>query len=43
VTAPRPRDVASDDFTRMRRHMLELLSEEIARSMEQEATAGVTS
>ena len=43
LTHPRPRDVASDDFTRMRKQTLELLSEEIARSMEQEVTAGVTS
>ena len=43
LTHPRPRDVASDDFTRLRKQTLELLSEEIARSMEQEVTAGVTS
>jgi NitT/TauT family transport system ATP-binding protein len=43
VTHPRPRDVASADFTQLRRRTLDLLSEEIARSMEQEATVGVTS
>ncbi len=43
LTQPRPRDLASVEFTRMRQQLLELLSEEIARSMEQEASAAVTS
>ncbi|HEV8439296.1 MAG TPA: ABC transporter ATP-binding protein [Methylomirabilota bacterium] len=43
VTPERPRDIASAEFSRLRRQALELLSDEIARSMEQEAIAGVTS
>jgi len=43
VSHPRPRDIGSVEFAALRRQTLELLSEEIARSMEQEATAGVTS
>ena len=43
VTSERPRDISSAEFGRVRRQALELLSEEIARSMEQDATAGVTS
>jgi NitT/TauT family transport system ATP-binding protein len=44
VPHPRPRDVAGEEFTRLRKQTLELLSEEIARSMEQESTAvGATS
>src|SRR5262249_5390301 len=37
VSQSRPRDVTSDEFTRLRKQALELLSEEIARSMEQES------
>jgi NitT/TauT family transport system ATP-binding protein len=37
VPHPRPRDIAGEDFTRLRRQTLELLSEEIARALEQEA------
>jgi NitT/TauT family transport system ATP-binding protein len=40
VTAPRPRDVTGAEFTALRRQALELLSEEIARSMAGEAMAG---
>jgi NitT/TauT family transport system ATP-binding protein len=43
VSQPRPRDIGSVEFSALRRQTLELLSDEIARSMEQEATAGVTS
>jgi NitT/TauT family transport system ATP-binding protein len=43
VTHERPRDIASPEFTRLRRETLELLSDEIARSMAQEASAEVTS
>jgi|SRR5918996_879164 ABC-type nitrate/sulfonate/bicarbonate transport system ATPase subunit len=44
VPQARPRDIAGDEFTRLRKQALDLLSEEIARSMEQETTAvGVTS
>jgi len=43
VSHPRPRDIGSMEFAALRRQTLELLSDEIARSMEQEATAGVTS
>jgi NitT/TauT family transport system ATP-binding protein len=43
VTSPRPRDIGGVEFAALRRQTLELLSEEIARSMEQEVTAGVTS
>ncbi len=43
VTHPRPRDITSVEFTQLRRRTLELLSEEIVRSMAEEATAGVTS
>jgi NitT/TauT family transport system ATP-binding protein len=43
VTQLRPRDISSAEFTALRQHTLELLSDEIARSMEQEATAGITS
>jgi NitT/TauT family transport system ATP-binding protein len=43
VPQPRPRDIASPEFTQLRRRTLELLSEEIARSMEQEAAVGMTS
>jgi NitT/TauT family transport system ATP-binding protein len=43
VSQPRPRDISSTEFTALRQHTLELLSDEIARSMEQEATAGMTS
>jgi ABC-type nitrate/sulfonate/bicarbonate transport system ATPase subunit len=44
IPHPRPRDIAGDEFTRLRKQTLELLSEEIARSMEQESTAvGATS
>jgi len=43
VSHPRPRDIGSMEFSALRRQTLELLSEEIVRSMEQEATAGVTS
>jgi NitT/TauT family transport system ATP-binding protein len=42
VSQPRPRDVAGDEFTRLRKQSLDLLSEEIARSMEQESAAAVT-
>ncbi len=42
VTPERPRDISSPEFSRLRRQTLELLSEEIARSMEQESAAGVT-
>ncbi len=43
VSQPRPRDIGSADFIALRQRTLELLSDEIARSMEQEATASVTS
>ena len=43
VTHERPRDVASAEFTRLRRDALELLSEEIARSMAQETRAELSS
>ena len=43
VASARPRDIGSVEFARLRAQTLELLSEEIARSMEQEATAVVTS
>src|SRR5262249_42276543 len=43
VSQERPRDIASDDFSRLRRQALELMSDEIARSMEQEAALPVTS
>jgi NitT/TauT family transport system ATP-binding protein len=43
VTHERPRDIASAEFTRLRREMLELLSEEIARSMAEEATVELSS
>src|SRR5712691_3656566 len=36
VEQPRPRDIASPELTRLRRQALDLLSDEIARSMEQE-------
>jgi NitT/TauT family transport system ATP-binding protein len=42
VSQPRPRDVAGDEFTRLRKQSLNLLSEEIARSMEQESALAVT-
>jgi NitT/TauT family transport system ATP-binding protein len=43
VSQPRPRDVAGDEFTRLRKQTLDLLSEEIARSMEQDSARAVTS
>jgi NitT/TauT family transport system ATP-binding protein len=43
VAHERPRDIASEAFTRLRRETLELLSEEIARSMAQETTAELSS
>ena len=43
VEYPRPRDPAGPDLTRLRREALDLLAEEIARSMEQESRAVVTS
>lgn len=42
VAQPRPRDVAGDEFTRLRKQSLDLLSEEIARSMEQESALAGT-
>jgi NitT/TauT family transport system ATP-binding protein len=42
VSQARPRDVAGDEFTRLRKQSLDLLSEEIARSMEQESALAVT-
>ncbi|MGH7313104.1 MAG: ABC transporter ATP-binding protein [Candidatus Rokuibacteriota bacterium] len=41
VPQARPRDIAGDEFTRLRKQTLDLLSEEIARSMEQESSAAV--
>ncbi len=43
ISQPRPRDVAGDEFTRLRKQSLDLLSEEIARSMEQESAFAGTS
>ena len=43
VAPSRPRDLAGSELTQLRRQALELLSEEIARSMEQESTAVATS
>jgi len=43
VSQPRPRDISGVEFTALRRQTLELLSDEIARSMEEEVSAGVTS
>jgi hypothetical protein len=43
VAHERPRDIASEAFTRLRRETLELLSDEIARSMAQETTAELSS
>ncbi len=45
ITVPqeRPRDIASLEFTRLRSQTLDLLSDEIAKSMAQEATAELTS
>ena len=42
VPQSRPRDVAGDEFTRLRKQSLDLLSEEIARSMEQESAVATT-
>ena len=42
VAAERPRDISSPEFSRLRRQALDLMADEIARSMEQEVTAGVT-
>ena len=42
VSQPRPRDIGSVEFSALRRQTLELLADEIARSMEQEAAAGAT-
>jgi len=39
VASPRPRDIGGIDFAALRRQALDLLSEEIARSLEQEARA----
>ncbi len=43
VATPRPRDITSAEFGALRKQALDLLSEEIARSMAQEAPAAVTS
>jgi NitT/TauT family transport system ATP-binding protein len=43
VEPPRPRDLGSAELIQLRRHALDLLSEEIARSMAEESTAVVTS
>ena len=43
VPQERPRDIASLEFTRLRAHALDLLSDEIAKSMAQEATAELAS
>jgi NitT/TauT family transport system ATP-binding protein len=43
VDSPRPRDVASAEFTRLRRELLDLLADEIARSLAQETTAELSS
>jgi NitT/TauT family transport system ATP-binding protein len=43
VTTPRPRDITGAEFSALRKQALDLLSEEIARSMAQEAPAAVTS
>jgi ABC-type nitrate/sulfonate/bicarbonate transport system ATPase subunit len=42
VGQPRPRDIAGPEFGALRKQALDLLSEEIARSMAQEAPVGVT-
>jgi NitT/TauT family transport system ATP-binding protein len=43
VSQPRPRDIAGAEFTSLRKHALELLTEETARSMAQESGAGLAS
>ncbi len=43
VRSERPRDITSVEFGALRRQAMELLSEEIVRSMAQDAPAGVTS
>ena len=43
MSQPRPRDIAGAEFTALRKHALELLAEETARSMAQETGAGLMS
>jgi NitT/TauT family transport system ATP-binding protein len=43
VSQPRPRDIAGPEFSALRKHALELLTEETARSMAQESGAGLAS
>jgi NitT/TauT family transport system ATP-binding protein len=43
VSQPRPRDITGAEFTGLRKHALELLTEETARSMAQETGAGLAS
>jgi NitT/TauT family transport system ATP-binding protein len=43
VSTPRPRDITSPAFGVLRKQALDLLSDEIARSMAQETAAGAVS
>jgi NitT/TauT family transport system ATP-binding protein len=43
VSQPRPRDIASAEFSVLRKRALDLLSEETERSMAQESGAGLAS